>query len=69
MQFPVTDGVTTFLPPPEGYEVNFDNPQSRYKIHHYLVFGILGPIALFCLAQRLYSKHFLATGLKIDDRE
>ena len=65
--FPVTDGVKTFLPPPEGYVVDFAHPQSRKKVDHYVIFGLMGPIALFCLAQRLYSKQFLASGLKIDD--
>ncbi|RYP72477.1 hypothetical protein DL769_004440 [Monosporascus sp. CRB-8-3] len=27
---PSTNGVTTLLPPPEGYVVNFDNPQQQY---------------------------------------
>ncbi|CRK11489.1 hypothetical protein BN1723_001821, partial [Verticillium longisporum] len=25
----VTNGVTTFIPPPDGYEVNFDKPQQQ----------------------------------------
>ncbi|CAM1503371.1 Fc.00g081470.m01.CDS01 [Cosmosporella sp. VM-42] len=65
--YPVTDGVTTFLPPPEGYVVDFDNPQQQKEFHHFLIFGILGSLALFCLVQRLYTKHFLTAGLKIDD--
>lgn len=67
--YPVTDGVTTFLSPPEGYEVDFDNPQYQGKLQHYLIFGVLGSVAFFCLVQRIYSKHFLSTGLKIDDGE
>lgn len=67
--YPVTDGVTTFLSPPEGYEVDFDNAQYQGKLQHYLIFGILGFVAFFCLVQRIYSKHFLASGLKIDDGE
>ena len=66
-EFPVVDGVQVLLPPPEGYEVDFDNPQSQFKTEHYVIFGLMGPIAFFCLLQRLYSKQFLATGLKIDD--
>ena len=65
--YPVTDGVTTFLPPPEGYVVDFDNPQQQKAFHHFIIFGILGSLALFCLIQRLYTKHFLTAGLKIDD--
>lgn len=65
--FPVVDGVTVLLPPPEGYEVDFDNPQSHFKTEHYVIFGLMGPVAFFCLLQRLYSKHFLAAGLQLDD--
>lgn len=65
--FPVTNGVTTFLPPPEGYEVDFEHPQQHYQLDHFLIFGLLGFLALFCLIQRLYTKHFIAGGLKADD--
>lgn len=65
--FPVTDGVTTFLPPPEVYVVDFKHPQQQHEIDHYLIFGFLGGLAFLCLAQRLYTKHFLTGGLKIDD--
>lgn len=67
--YPVTDGVTTFLSPPEGYDVDFDNPRYQSKLQHYLIFGILGSVAFFCLVQRLYSKYFLGSGLKVDDGE
>ncbi|KAI8715252.1 hypothetical protein NCS52_01032500 [Fusarium sp. LHS14.1] len=67
MAYPVTNGVTTFLAPPEGYVVDFEHPQQQNALHHYLIFGILGSLALFCLIQRLYTKHFLTGSLKIDD--
>lgn len=65
--FPVTNGVTTIVPPPEGYVVDFDNPQARNHVDHYFIFGVLGSLALFCLAQRLYTKQFIAGGLRVDD--
>jgi hypothetical protein len=65
--FPVTDGVTTFLPPPEYYDVDFANPQSQNKYDHFAITGVLGSLALFCLCQRLYTKHFIATGLQVED--
>ncbi|KAF7554825.1 hypothetical protein G7046_g6707 [Stylonectria norvegica] len=65
--YPVTDGVTTFLSPPEGYVVDFDHPRQQKQFQHYIICGILGSLALFCLVQRLYTKHFLTAGLKIDD--
>ncbi|CAH0024988.1 unnamed protein product [Clonostachys rhizophaga] len=65
--FPVINGVTTFLAPPEGYEVDFVNPQSRHVLDQYLIFALLGPFAFFCLVQRIYTKHFIVGGSKIDD--
>jgi hypothetical protein len=65
--FPVVNGVTTVIAAPKNYEVDFDNPQQQYVIHHFLIFGLLGFLAVVCLAQRLYTKHFLTGGLQIDD--
>jgi hypothetical protein len=67
MSYPVTNGTTTFLPPPDGYEINFANPQKQDATEHYLVFGILGPFAFLCLLQRLYTKYFILGSLKVDD--
>jgi len=65
--YPVTNGVITFLPPPEGYVVDFDNPQQQDALKHFLIFGILGSLAILCLLQRLYVKYYITRGLKIDD--
>ncbi|KAF5669340.1 monocarboxylate transporter 8 [Fusarium circinatum] len=50
--YPVTNGVITFLPPPEGYVVDFDSPQQQDALKHFLIFGILGSLAILCLLQR-----------------
>ncbi|KAF5658961.1 monocarboxylate transporter [Fusarium denticulatum] len=65
--YPITNGVITFLPPPEGYVVDFDNPQQQDALKHFLIFGILGSLAILCLLQRLYVKYYITRGLKIDD--
>ncbi|KAF5022704.1 hypothetical protein F66182_5252 [Fusarium sp. NRRL 66182] len=65
--YPVTNGVTTFLPPPHGYIVDFDHPQQQDAVEHYLIFGVLGSLAVICLAQRLYTKHYISGSLGIDD--
>ncbi|KAI1032475.1 hypothetical protein LB503_012687 [Fusarium chuoi] len=65
--YPVTNGVITFLPPPEGYVVDFDNPQQQDALKHFFIFGILGSLAILCLLQRLYVKYYISRGLKIDD--
>lgn len=65
--YPVTDGVTTLIAPPAGYVVDFEHPSQQKAIEHYLIFGIMGPLALTALLQRLYTKQHLSTGLKVDD--
>ncbi|KAF6839503.1 hypothetical protein CMUS01_04261 [Colletotrichum musicola] len=69
MAFPVINGTTVLMKPPEGYVVDFENPQSQSTMEHYLVFGTLGPLALICLIQRIYTKLVFSDGLKIDDGE
>ena len=44
--FPVVNGVTTVIAAPKNYEVDFDNPQQQYVIHHFLIFGLLGFLAV-----------------------
>ncbi|WQF80995.1 hypothetical protein CDEST_06009 [Colletotrichum destructivum] len=66
-EFPVTNGVTTFIAAPAGYRVDFEHPQQQNVLEHYLVFGVLGPLALLTLVQRFYTKFFLSDGPKIDD--
>ncbi|OLN81340.1 hypothetical protein CCHL11_08567 [Colletotrichum chlorophyti] len=67
MEYPITNGVTTVIGPPLDYQVDFENPQKQSVLEHYLVFGILGPVALLVLVQRFYTKIFLSDGPKIDD--
>ncbi|RYP52370.1 hypothetical protein DL768_002481 [Monosporascus sp. mg162] len=63
----VTNGVITYLPAPEGYVVDFENPQRQYLIQIYSVAAVGNTLVLFFLSQRLYTKIFLARGLQIDD--
>ncbi|KFA48247.1 hypothetical protein S40293_07378 [Stachybotrys chartarum IBT 40293] len=65
--FPVIDGVQVLVPPPEGYVVDFANPQTNAVLQHYLIFGIGGTLALVALLQRYYTKIFLSKGLWVDD--
>lgn len=67
MSFPMTNGVMTVLPPPEGYIVDFDNPQRRANIATYWVCGVENIIALAFLGQRLYTRLCLSGGLQLDD--
>jgi hypothetical protein len=68
-RFPVTNGVVTVIPPPDGVTVDFDNPRRQSVLAHYLVFGIGGSLALLALLQRYYTKIWLSKGLQIDDCE
>lgn len=68
-EFPVTNGITTVIKTPEGYLVDFEHPQQQKVLEHYLVFGILGPLAFLTLIQRFYTKFCLSDGPKIDDCE
>lgn len=69
MEFPTVNGVQVFRLPPPGYEVNFEHPRSNKVMEHYLIFGLMGPLAFVALLQRYYTKIFLSKGLQVDDCE
>ncbi|KAI1075031.1 integral membrane protein [Whalleya microplaca] len=64
---PVTERVTTVLPPPEGYVVDFNHPQTQYHAPIYCTFAIGGVLALLFVAQRLYTQMIISKGLHSDD--
>jgi hypothetical protein len=61
------NGVTVVMPPPEGYVVDFDNPQRTGTPAVYFIAGFGGALSLIFFVQRLYVKLFLAGGLQLDD--
>ena len=61
------NGVITAIPPPDGYEVNFANPQRRLLTEAYVIFTIENILALMFLGQRLYTKIRLMKQFQIDD--
>lgn len=63
----VVDGVLVAIPPPEGYVVDFDNPQRTSVEATYVICGIGMTLALFFLFQRLYVKIFVRNNFGIDD--
>lgn len=65
--FPVVNGVTVLMAPPDGVTPDFGNPRQNHWLQHYLAFGIGGPLALAFLCQRYYTKLYLSKGLQIDD--
>jgi hypothetical protein len=64
---PVTNGVTTLLPPPEGYVVNFDNPRRNGDVTCYILTGVGSFLAICMLGQRLFVKGIVRKRLTYDD--
>jgi hypothetical protein len=67
LQLTITKGVPTLMGPPDGYDVDFDNPKRNGDITCYCLTGVGGFLALLFLAQRLYVKGVLRKRLTIDD--
>lgn len=63
----IVNGVTVAIPPPEGYLVDFDNPQRRSVIAVYCVAGIGMFFATIFMLQRIYVKLVVHRSLWIDD--
>lgn len=55
------------LPAPEGYIVDFDNPQRMAVPHAYWIAGAGGILTVLMMAQRLYTKIFLIGKFQMDD--
>ncbi|RYP75635.1 hypothetical protein DL770_007368 [Monosporascus sp. CRB-9-2] len=52
----VVNGVTVVMPPPEGYVVDFDNPQRQYVQQYHGVYIGGMTVMLFFVAQNLYVR-------------
>ena len=50
------DGVPVAMPPPEGYEVDFDNPQRNSVTAAYWLYGVGNALALLMVLQRVYVR-------------
>ncbi|KAI1862647.1 uncharacterized protein JN550_010172 [Neoarthrinium moseri] len=53
------NGVLTLLPPPEGYDVDFDHPQRQLGLALHLIYGFGSLLAVGFLSQHLYIKWWL----------
>lgn len=65
----MTDGVLTLLPAPDGYVVDFDNPQRQATHEAYWVASVGNVVALLFLMQKLYTKIHLDKRFQTDDSE
>lgn len=64
---PIINGVLTALPAPEGYVVDFANPQREAVPDAFWVAGFGLFFSVLLMVQRLYTKIFLSGGLQTDD--
>ncbi|GJC97418.1 integral membrane protein [Colletotrichum higginsianum] len=62
-----TSGVTTALPAPEGYVVDFGNPQRRGVLETFVTLSVGMVLVLLFLFQRLYVKIVIRKRFGVDD--
>lgn len=63
----VIDGVPVALPPPEGYVVDFDNPQRNSETAAYWLFGVGNVVCLLFIIQRVYVRAVIQKTFKVED--
>lgn len=62
-----TNGTITIIPPPDGYVVDFANPQIQYMVESYTVAAVEMSLAFLFLVQRLYTKIVLMKSFQLED--
>ncbi|EMT73614.1 hypothetical protein NOF04DRAFT_18444 [Fusarium oxysporum II5] len=69
MSFPVVNGVEVAVPPPSGYRVDFENPETDASMvrNAYWIFGLEFAIATAFLGQRMYTNAVILRKFLIDD--
>lgn len=63
----VVNGVPVAIPPPEGYEVDFDNPQRNSVTAAYWLFGVGNFLTLLFMLQRAYVRLVIQKTLRLED--
>ena len=63
----VVDGVPVAIPPPDGYKVNFEQPQRNSVTEAYWLYGVGNFLSLAFILQRFYVKGFLQRKFRIED--
>jgi hypothetical protein len=61
------NGTITIIPPPEGYLVDFENPQVQFVVRSYTVAAVEMSLAFIFLVQRLYTKVFIMKKFQLED--
>lgn len=69
MSFPIVNGVEVAVPPPDGYKVDFDNPETDVSMIRkaFWIFGLEFAFATAFLAQRMYTNAVLLRKFLLDD--
>lgn len=55
------------MAPPEGYQVNLDNPPRNLMTTNFVVYGIGLTLSALFLAQKLFVKIHIHRGLGLED--
>ncbi|KAK4184089.1 hypothetical protein QBC35DRAFT_541191 [Podospora australis] len=66
-EIPTVGGVPVVMPPPEGYVVDFDNPQRNSVTQAYWLFSVGNVLCLLFMLQHLYVRLFLRRQFKLED--
>ncbi|KAH7028949.1 uncharacterized protein B0I36DRAFT_244366 [Microdochium trichocladiopsis] len=61
------NGVPVAMPPPEGYIVDFDNPQRNSVTAAYCLYGIGNALALLMMGQRVYFRAAIQKTVYLED--
>ncbi|KAJ4263056.1 hypothetical protein NW762_006669 [Fusarium torreyae] len=63
----VVNGVPVAIPPPEGYKVDFDNPQRNSVTEAYWLYGVGNVLTILFIIQRIYVKCWIQKNIRIED--
>jgi hypothetical protein len=63
------NGVLTVIPAPEGYVVDFAQPQRQGGVETYWIVAVGNVLALMFLGQKLYTKIVIDRRFQLDDGE
>ena len=63
----LVNGVPVVMPPPEGYIVDFDNPQRNSVTEAYWLFGAGNFLCLLFMLQRAYVRLAVQRRLLLED--
>jgi hypothetical protein len=62
-----TNETVTIIPAPDGYVVDFANPQTQFVIKSYTVAAVEMTLAFLFLIQRLYTKVAIMKNFQLED--